>query len=56
MPTPESGESRKDYISRCVREVRTEEPDKPLKECLAKCYGMWKSAQRGGVPKSKANK
>lgn len=42
MPMPKTGEKRPDYISRCVQELKHETPDKPIKECLGKCYGMFK--------------
>ena len=47
MPYPNKGEKRGDYISRCVREVRHEDPKKPIKECLGKCYGMWRQKKPG---------
>lgn len=46
MPTPEKGEKRADYISRCVRMVKQEEPDKDIKAALGKCYGMWNQSQK----------
>lgn len=42
MPYPRKGEKRSDYIGRCVRQVKHEEPGKDIKACLGKCYGMWK--------------
>ena len=41
MPKPNKGESRQVYISRCVQQVKHEEPGKDIKACLGKCYGMW---------------
>jgi hypothetical protein len=52
MPKPRPNESRGDYISRCVQQVRHEEPGKPIKECLGKCYGMFKQYSSKGKVKS----
>jgi len=46
MPTPEKGESRSDYVSRCVQTLKHEDPNRPLKECLGQCYGMWSEAHK----------
>lgn len=43
MPRPNPGEKRSDYISRCIKQVREEEPGKPTKEIVGKCYGMWET-------------
>lgn len=44
MPHPHKDEKRSDYISRCVRQLKREEPGKALKACLGKCYGMWEQS------------
>lgn len=48
MPTPLKNESRKDYISRCVRVLKSEDSKRPIKECLGQCYGMWDQAKKKG--------
>lgn len=39
MPKPSKGESKKDYVSRCIPIVIGE--GKPPKEAAGKCYGMY---------------
>jgi len=39
MPKPSKGESKKDYVSRCIPMVIGE--GKPPKEAAGKCYGMY---------------
>ena len=46
MPTPNKGEKRSDYISRCVQELKREDSKRPMKECLGQCYGMWDQAKK----------
>ncbi len=53
MPDPIEGEKRGDYVSRCVQDLKHEDPNKPIKECLGKCYGMWRQAHPGGNMMSK---
>lgn len=52
-PQVQPRESRSEYVSRCVQELKREDPNKPTQECLGKCYGMWKSAHPGGDMMSK---
>jgi len=44
MPKPTKGETGSQFIQRCVQVLRQEEPGKPLRECLGKCYGLWRQA------------
>ena len=46
MPKPLPDEKRSDYVSRCVQTLKHEEPGKPIKECLGKCYGMFDQAKK----------
>jgi len=39
MPTPRSGESKEDYISRCIPQLKDE--GKEQKQAIAICYNMW---------------
>jgi len=48
MPYPRKGEKRTDYIQRAVQTIKSEEPEKPLKEVLGKAYGMWTSGKKKG--------
>lgn len=43
MPKPIKGEKRGDYIARAVRQIRGEEPEKPIKDVLGKAYGLWRT-------------
>ncbi len=46
MPTVKQGESRKDYVSRCVSVVMREDSTKSQAYAVAKCRGMWEQAQK----------
>ena len=46
MPYPRKGEKRSDYLSRAVREIKHEDPKKPMKEVLGKAYGMWREGKK----------
>ena len=39
MPTPRSGESKEDYIGRCIPQLKDE--GKEQKQAIAICYSMW---------------
>lgn len=41
MPTPHKGESKRDYIKRCIPYVIKEE-GKTVEQAAGKCYGMYK--------------
>lgn len=41
MPYPHKGESKKDYIARCIPYVMNE--GTPKDQAIGKCYGMWKT-------------
>ena len=40
MPTPKKGESRNDFVSRCIRQLRREGRHEQ-KEIVGKCEGMY---------------
>lgn len=44
MPTPKSGESKQDYMSRCM--AYPDMQDLPQDARFAKCNGMWEQAQK----------
>ena len=48
MPTPNPGESRADFVARCVRVVSEEEPESKMTYRLAKCFGIFRQHQKGG--------
>ncbi len=43
MPSVKSGESKNDFISRCIPIVKGE--GKTQKQAVGQCYGMWKHAK-----------
>jgi hypothetical protein len=45
MPTPNAGESKSDYISRCIPYVIKEE-GASQDQAVGKCYGLWKYFQK----------
>jgi hypothetical protein len=56
MPEPITGETRSEYMSRCVRELKQEDPNKPMKECLGKCFGLWRTYTKQQDEKEKPKK
>lgn len=42
MPYPKSGESKSEYINRCIPYVIKEGTAKDEKQAAAICYSMWK--------------
>ena len=46
MPTPKKGEKRDAFISRCMSQVSDEDPKKPLKARLGKCFGIWRQGPK----------
>jgi len=48
MPKPKEGESRDEYIGRCMKVTKEEDPNLDLKERLGKCFGMWKTYSKKG--------
>lgn len=46
IPTPRSGESQRDFISRCMSEFPDE--DMPQKQRLAICYSKWRASRKDG--------
>lgn len=39
MPTPRKGESKNDFMSRCIKEVKKE--GKSQDAAVGKCQGIW---------------
>ena len=50
MPTPRKGESKADYVSRCIPVVMSEGTAKNASQAAAICHSMyddWKKKQKG---------
>jgi hypothetical protein len=47
MPKPRAGESKEDYISRCIPIVQDEGTAKDSKQAAAICYSMWGRKNEG---------
>ena len=46
MPTPNAGESKEHFMSRCVSVVVHEEGDRNIPHAVAKCYGIYRQWQK----------
>lgn len=42
MPTPQSGESRDDFVSRCIPEVLRDETAESQEQAVAICFDIWR--------------
>jgi len=53
MPSVKKGESRKDYVSRCVKYLMLKEGIKDAKHATAKCHGLYDRhlKKKGGAKK-----
>lgn len=51
MPTPNEGESKKAYVSRCIGVRQNEHPDEDVKQSSAVCYSMWDQAKKKKLEK-----
>lgn len=49
MPVPRKGESRQDFVSRCVPIVMDEGTAKDNKQAVAVCYSLYKNKKTGKV-------
>lgn len=50
MPTPKKGETREQFVSRCVPMRHQEHPKEDNKQSVAICFSMWREHNK----KSKA--
>ena len=48
MPTPKPGESKSDYVSRCIPMVMNEGTAKDNKQAAAICHSMFKQKLNSG--------
>ena len=44
MPTPRQNESRSDFISRCIPDLKNE--GRPQDQAIAVCHSMWRDSKR----------
>lgn len=49
MPTPKKGESKQEFISRCVPIRHGEHPNEDNKQSVAVCFSIWKEYQKKAV-------
>jgi len=50
VPKPEDGEDKKTFISRCIRQLSEEDPEKPKDEISAICYTQWDEKSKSAKP------
>jgi len=51
VPKPKKSEKEKDFISRCIRELKRTDPDRPLKQIIAICYAQLRRTRKEGAMK-----
>ncbi len=47
MPTPKKGESKEDFMQRCIPVALNEKDTKNREHAFAKCNGMWEQNKNG---------
>ena len=47
MPTPNAGESEKDFVSRCIPYIIKEGTTKDPSQAAAICHGIWRKKHKG---------
>ncbi len=47
MPNPRKGESKDEFISRCIVYVKKHEGVKSSGHAYKKCEGLWKKSKKG---------
>lgn len=47
MPTPRPGETRSDFVSRCIPYVKENEGVEDNSHAAAKCHGIWEQHKKG---------
>ena len=45
IPVPNPGESERNFISRCIRELKKIDPERPIAQVTAICYRSWDTTQ-----------
>ena len=46
MPTPNKGESKEDFVSRCIPIMKKEGREQG--QAIAICYSIWRNKDKGG--------
>jgi hypothetical protein len=46
MPKPREGESKKAFISRCIKYMYDHEPERSKEAKAGICYGLWNQAHK----------
>lgn len=56
MPTPNKGETEKEFIGRCIPYMMNENPDMKQDQAVAICYSYWeKEKKTEGIVKKIGN-
>ena len=45
IPKPRKGEKQKDYISRAIKFIMSEDPKTPQKQAIAIAYSTWRTSK-----------
>lgn len=48
IPKPKSDESEQDFVSRCVRQLKSENPDAGQAQVLAICFDVFRKSKEAG--------
>lgn len=56
MPKPKEGETRKEFVSRCIPIVKKEDKSRDIKQVTAICYSIWKKENKENKKMTKENK
>jgi len=44
IPKPKDGETKPEFISRCISQLKNEDPDRPNDQIQAICFDAWKKS------------
>ena len=48
MPKPRSGESKSQFVTRCVSVRKDEHPTEKTDKSVAVCHAVWREHKKGG--------
>ena len=51
MPKPRKGEKQTDFISRCIRQLSKEDPNRKPKQVQAICFQTWRDRKKESIDK-----
>ncbi len=51
MPKPRKGEKQTDFISRCIRQLSKEDPNRKPKQVQAICFQTWRDRKKESINK-----